>query len=543
MEKLKKDLQSFGKTLLLPISIISFMAIFLGLAAALQNPNITKFLPFLEGKGTQLFLGYIRKLAAIPFGQLPLLFVMAIPLGIVKRDKEVAVYSAVAGYISMLVGMNWLLGVQGITPGTTSVAYYVSQGMDSTAAVLENAQYTNVLGIFVYNMNVIGGMIAGLCGVALHNRFRQTELHPSLTFYSGKRFVPIITVLVMPLVGMILVFLWPLINTAIMSLGSVIYNLKTAGSFLYGFTEKAINPTGLHHILNQAFRFTALGGVQDVAGQTQVGALNVYFAELENGLPFTKSATQYLAQGKILHMVFGMPAAVFAMYKCALPENRKKVMRYFIPGVTAVILTGITEPIEFTFIFISPLLWFANAVLAGLAFLVPAILGVTIGNVQGGIIDWFVFGTLQGMSTKWYIYLIAGPIFFGLYYVVYSFIITKFNVMTIGKSNKDFDEAEEEVETKKAEGLASKGTTENDKIAEELVEGLGGLSNIVDVDNCISRLRIELKDSSLVNEALIKKSKPNGIIIPDPKNIHIVYGGKVTKMRNILDDYIFSKRG
>ncbi|MGL4402796.1 MAG: PTS transporter subunit EIIC [Fusobacteriaceae bacterium] len=536
MENLKKNLQSFGKTLLFPISILSFMAIFLGLSAALQNPNITKFLPFLNNTWIQTSLGFVRKLAALPFGYLPLLFAMAIPLGMVKRDREVAVYSSVVGYIAMLIGMTYVLGLQGVTSTTTSIKYLMeTQGMDQTQATLHSSSYADVLGIFAYNMNVVGGIIAGLLAVIIHNRFRQTELHSSMTFYSGKRFVPIITVLIMAFIGIALVFIWPVINNIIISLGSIISNLQIFGVFLYGFLEKLINPTGLHHILNQAFRFTALGGVETVADKVQVGALNIYLAELENHLPFTKQATKYLAQGKILHMVFGMPAVVFAIYKAAIPENRSKVLKYFIPGLTAVMLTGITEPIEFAYIFLSPMLWFVNSILAGLAFVIPAMLGVTIGNIQGGIIDWFVFGVLQGVSTKWYIYLLAGPLFFGLYYTVYSFIINKFGVMTIGKSANDFDETEEE-------SISVKNLTGNDlTMAEELVNALGGIENIVDVDNCISRLRIEIRFIDKVNKALIEKSKPNGIVIPDDHNVQIVYGGRVTKMRNLVDDYIFNQ--
>ncbi|MGL6166738.1 MAG: PTS transporter subunit EIIC [Fusobacteriaceae bacterium] len=537
MQKLKKELQSFGKTLLFPISILSFMAIFLGLSAALQNPNIVKFLPFLQGATVQTVLGFIRKISGIPFGQLPLLFAMAIPLGVVKRDKEVAVYSAVIGYIAMLVGMNYLLAIQGYTAETTSIGYLMeTKGMTQIDATLNSSLFTNVLGIFVYNMNVIGGMIAGLLGVVIHNRFKQVELHPSLSFYSGKRFVPIITVLLLPFLGMALVYIWPIINNGIMNLGTFISTLGIFGVFLYGFIEKAINPTGLHHILNQAFRFTALGGIENVAGTTQVGGLNIYFAQLENHLAFSPQATLFLAQGKILHMVFGMPAAIFAMYKCSLPEKRENFLKYFIPGLTAVVLTGITEPIDFTFIFISPLLWLVNSILAGLAFMIPAILGVTIGNIQGGLIDWLVFGTLQGTATKWHLLIIAGPIFFLLYYFTYSIIIKKFNILTIGRNKNDFENTESDDTDTKPQ---NKGNTPADGIIEDLVAGLGGIKNIVEVDNCISRLRIEVKDSSLVDQNLMKKSKPNGIIVPDKNNVHIVYGGRVTKMRNLLDDYIF----
>jgi PTS system maltose and glucose-specific IIC component len=536
MSNFKKNFQSFGKSLLFPISLLSFMAIFLGLAAALQNKNIIGTIPFLANPTVQTVLGLIRKIAGLPFGQLPLLFAMSIPLGMVKRDKGVSVYAGAVGYIAMLMGMSYVLQMQGFTGATTSVDYLMKTGgLSQVDATLRNSLFTNVLGIFVYNTNVIGGIIAGLMGVYLHNRFRETELHPSLTFYSGKRFVPIVTALVMVVVGIALTFVWPIVNTAIISMGKLISESGMFGVFLYGFTEKVINPTGLHHILNQTFRFTALGGVETVNGESLVGALQIYLYQLDNQLPFSPAATQFLAQGKILHMVFGMPAAVMAIYHSALPEKRDRVLKFFIAGVTAVILTGITEPIEFTFIFISPILWLVNAIFAGLAFLVPAIFGAAIGNIQGGIIDWFVFGVLQGAQTKWYLYLIAGPIFFAMYYFTYRFIITKFNVMTIGRKDTDFTEEEET-------GVATSISEQDKKTAEYIIEGLGGLDNITDIDNCITRLRVEVIDTNKINEDLIKKTNPNGIIRPDKSTIHIVYGGRITKIRNIVDNYVFDLR-
>jgi PTS system maltose and glucose-specific IIC component len=536
MSNFKKNFQSFGKSLLFPISLLSFMAIFLGLAAALQNKNIIGSIPFLANQTVQTVLGLIRRIAGLPFGQLPLLFAMSIPLGMVKRDKGVSVYAGAVGYIAMLMGMSYVLQMQGFTGATTSVDYLMKTGgLSQVDATLRNSLFTNVLGIFVYNTNVIGGIIAGLMGVYLHNRFRETELHPSLTFYSGKRFVPIVTALVMVVVGIALTFVWPIVNTAIISMGKLISESGMFGVFLYGFTEKVINPTGLHHILNQTFRFTALGGVETVNGESLVGALQIYLYQLDNQLPFSPAATQFLAQGKILHMVFGMPAAVMAIYHSALPEKRDRVLKFFIAGVTAVILTGITEPIEFTFIFISPILWLVNAIFAGLAFLVPAIFGAAIGNIQGGIIDWFVFGVLQGAQTKWYLYLIVGPIFFAMYYFTYRFIITKFNVMTIGRKDTDFTEEEET-------GVATSISEQDKKTAEYIIEGLGGLDNITDIDNCITRLRVEVIDTNKINEDLIKKTNPNGIIRPDKSTIHIVYGGRITKIRNIVDNYVFDLR-
>lgn len=535
MSNFKKNFQSFGKSLLFPISLLSFMAIFLGVSAAFQNENIIEVLPFLGNEMLQNIFGMVRKLAGLPFGYLPLLFAMSIPLGMVRRDKEVAVYSGAVGYIAMLIGMTYVLQIQGFTPETTAISYLMEvEGLSQVDATLQNSLFTNTLGLFVYNTNVIGGIIAGLMGVFLHNKFRKAELHQSLTFYSGKRFVPIIVAIVMAVVGVILTIIWPFVNQAIIAVGRLISESGSFGVFLYGFTEKIINPTGLHHILNQTFRFTALGGVENIDGESLVGALQIYLYQLDNGLPFSTDATAFLAQGKILHMVFGMPAAVLAMYKMALPEKRDRVLKFFLAGVTAVILTGITEPIEFTFIFISPILWIVNAIFAGLAFLVPALLNVAIGNIQGGIIDWIVFGMLQGLETKWYIYLIAGPIFFVMYYFTYTFIISKFNVMTIGRQVTDFEDEED-----MASGVSI--TDENLVTAQNIVNGLGGINNITDIDNCISRLRVEVKDGSLIDESLIKRTQPNGIIRPDENSVHVVYGGRISQVRNIVDDYIYSQ--
>lgn len=533
MNSFKTKMQNFGKTLLFPISLLSFMAIFLGLSAALQNTAITKFIPFMELEVIQNMLTFIRKIAVIPFTYLPLLFAMAIPMGIVKKDRGVAVYSAVVGYIALLVGMSVALDIQGLNATTTSVAYLMEQGLSQTEATLQSSLFTNQLGIFVYNTNIIGGIIAGLFGVWIHNRFRQTELHPALAFYSGKRFVPIISGLILAIFGILLVFIWPLMDKIIIALGQGIAKLDAIGVFFYGFTEKLINPTGLHHILNETFRFTAVGGVEQIGENTYIGALNIYLAQLENGLPFSPSATAFLAQGKILHMVFGLPGAVYAIYKLATPENRKKVIRYYIAGLSAVILTGITEPIEFTYIFISPVLWLANAVLAGLSFLAPALFNVTIGNIQGGIIDWIVFGMLQGATTRWFLYLILGPIYFMLYFFVYRFIITKFNIGTIGRKDNYFAETNNEAPVKTL--------LENDyEIGTTIVTALGGAANILDVDNCISRLRVEVRDATLINEALIKTTKPLGIVRPSKQNIQIVYGGRITKIRNLVDDCLDS---
>ena len=541
MQEFKKNLQSFGKSLLFPISLLSFMAIFLGVSAALQNKNIIATLPFLDFPILQNFLSLIRKISVLPFAYLPLLFAASIPLGMVKRDKEVAVYSSMVGYVAMLLGMTYVLSLFKLTPDTTSIKYLTETAkLTKELATLTNALYTQELGIFVYRMNVVGGILAGLMGVWIHNKFRATELHASLTFYSGRRFVPIAATIIMALVGVALSFVWPIINHIIMAMGNIISKSGLFGTFLYGFTEKIINPTGLHHILNQVFRFTALGGIESINGENIVGALNIYLAQLDKELAFSANATAYLAQGKILHMVFGMPAAVLAIYHCALPEKRAKVLKFFIPGLTAVILTGITEPIEFTFIFISPILWLMNAIFAGLAFLVPAYFQVAIGNIQGGIIDWIVFGMLQGAQTKWAVFLFLGPIFFALYYFSYRFVINRFNVLTLGKQATDFEDDNMNESQSESKPQVQNQGDEDRTMAKYIIDGLGGIENITDIDNCISRLRVEIKNKDKIKANLINKSKPNGIVYPDATTVHVVYGGRITKVRNIVDDYVLT---
>lgn len=529
---MNEKMQEFGKSLLLPISLMSFMAIFMGLSSALRSESIIELFPFLGNAAVNNFLLYVNELTEIAFTFLPLLFAMSIPLGMIKKDKEIAVYSSVIGYIAMLLSMQYVLQFMGIAPSTMSADVLTQSGLSAADATTEAVTYTTFLGLFGYNMNVIGGMIAGLTTVFIHNKFRQIDLPAWLALYSGKRFVPIVNVFVLAILGVALVVVWPYFNAVIIALGGIIALLGDFGAFLYGALEKAINPTGLHHIWNLAFRFTALGGTAVVDGETYVGALNIYLAQLNAGVPISPEATQYLAGGKILSMVFGLPAAVAAMISVALPHKRKKVLQFFIPALIACILTGVAEPIEFTFIFISPILYIFNCFMAGMSFFIAALIDVTIGNVQGGIIDWIVFGVLQGTDTKWYIFLIAGPLFAGFYFIVFRMLILKLNIPTLGRLETHFED--DEVESIEENNLDKK----NLEIAELVVDGLGGRENIVNVDNCVSRLRIEVKDGSKVDKDKLNKTRPNGIIQPSDNSVQIVYGGKVIEMRNIVDDYL-----
>lgn len=520
MKHLGSKLQDLGKALMMPISVIAAAGIFLGLAAALQNPNITGQ-SFNQLEFVQLILGFIRKVAGSLFGNLPLFFAVAAAIGLAKAEKPTAAFAAIIGFISMHVGVNYSLLAQGLTPETTSVGYLVSQGMDKTAAMMFAAEFGNTLGIFSYHMSVLGGVIAGLVTVALHNRFYTIVLPTAVNFFGGRRFVPIITVVVLPLVGVAMSLIWPTIGAAIAKIGEFIGHSGSFGTFLFAATERLLIPTGLHHILNETVRFTPIGGIATANGESVVGALSIFnYALTHPGSidnEIVKEATRFLAQGKIPVMMFALPGAALAMYHCAREEHKTRVKALVIAGALASFTTGITEPLEFSFIFISPLLFFFHAVMTGLSFALMHIFGVMIGNVQGGVIDLFVFGVLGGASTHWWFAVLVGACYFPIYYFFFRFVITRFNVATPGRED-------ESVKTEMV-GKASEQ-------ASRIIEGLGGSSNIELVDNCFTRLRVKVNDMSKVQDDFLKTTGASGVKRATDVDVQVIYGPQVESIAN-----------
>ncbi|WP_230460203.1 PTS transporter subunit EIIC [Sansalvadorimonas verongulae] len=512
---------------MMPISVIAAAGIFLGLAAAMQNPAIMGE-AFVGLKSLQLVLGFIRNVAGSLFGNLPLFFAIAAAIGMAKDEKPTAAFAAVIGFISMHVGINYSLIAQGLTPETTSVAYLVAQGMDETAARMYSAEFGYTLGIFTYHMSVLGGVIAGLTTVYLHNRFHKIVLPTAINFFGGRRFVPIITVVVLPIIGVLLSMIWPAIGAAIVKVGQLIGEAGVMGTWLYAFAERLLIPTGLHHILNETVRFTPIGGVTTIDGESVVGALNIFNSALTHpgqvADSVVREATRFLAQGKIPTMMFSMPAAALAMYHCARPEHKERVKALMIAGALASFVTGITEPLEFSFIFVSPILFVFHAIMSGLSFALMQVFGVMIGNVQGGVIDLLVFGVLGGSATAWWYPVIVGLIFAPIYYFTFRFVINYLKVQTPGR--------EVDTDTETSESLISSAHGKKEGVTAQIIEGLGGHQNIQLVDCCFTRLRVKLKDMSLVNDSVLKTTGANGIIKPDEQNIQVVYGPQVEKIAN-----------
>ncbi|MDN4627031.1 PTS transporter subunit EIIC [Erwinia sp. ACCC 02193] len=519
MKEFASKIHAFGKALMMPISVIAAAGIFLGVAAALQNPAITGD-AFASLHVPQLIIGFIRKVAGALFANLPLFFAVASAIGLAKAEKPTAAFAAVIGFIAMHVGVSATLAAQGLTAATTTPEALQAKGMEQTAAMMTSAEYIPMLGIFTYNMSVLGGVIAGLLTATIHNRFYTTQLPTAISFFGGRRFVPIVTVLVLPLVGVLLAAIWPTIGAGIAWVGELIGKSGQYGAFLYGTSERLLIPTGLHHILNETVRFTPIGGVATVDNQTIVGALNIFNTALTHpgSVPddIIRNATQFLAQGKIPVMMFGLPAAALAIYHCARPEHKQRVKALMLAGALTSFTTGITEPLEFCFIFVSPILYLLHALLSGLSFMLMSMLHLMIGNIQGGAIDLVVFGILGGSKTQWWWTLVLGAIYVPVYYYGFRFVILRMRVETPGR------EAEEtEPESK---------TVAADQRIRVIISGLGGEGNIEDVDCCFTRLRVRVKEMKEVVDQTLMTTGANGINRVSDHDIQVIYGPQVEKI-------------
>ncbi len=518
MKQLASQVHAFGKALMMPISVIAAAGIFLGLAAAMQNPAVTGD-AFASMQIPQLIIGFIRKVAGALFANLPLFFAVASAIGLAKAEKPTAAFAAVIGYLAMNVGISATLAAKGLTAATTTPAALQQAGMDQTTAMMTSAEYINMLGVFTYNMSVLGGVIAGLITVALHNRFYTQQLPTAIGFFGGRRFVPIITVVVLPLVGVLLALVWPTIGAGIAWVGQMIGKSGQYGAFLLGSGERLLIPTGLHHILNETVRFTPIGGMATVDGQTIVGALNIFNTSLTHpgAIPddTVRNTTQFLAQGKIPVMMFGLPAAALAIYHTARPEHKARVKALVLAGALTSFTTGITEPLEFCFIFVSPVLYVLHALLTGLSFMLMSMLHLMIGNVQGGAIDLVVFGILGGSKTHWWWTIALGVVYAPLYYFGFRFIITRMRVETPGR------ESEEPTQT---------AVVSADERTHVIISGLGGPGNIDDVDCCFTRLRVRVKEMKEVVDQTLLSTGAQGVNRVSDHDVQVIYGPQVEKI-------------
>lgn len=508
--------QSLGKTFMFPVSLLAFMGLLLGVGSSITSPSTIKSFPFLGGELTQLTFGFIATVGGFAFTYLPVMFAIAIPFGMAKRNKAVGAYSGFVGYMLMNMSINY---------------YLTATHQLADAATMKQVGQSVVLGVQTLEMGVLGGIIAGVITYFLHERFQDTVLHDAFAFFGGIRFVPIITSLTLSIVGLILPILWTYVAMGIAGIGHIIQSTSVFGPFLYGVGVLLLKPFGLHHILLAMVRFTPAGGIEMVNGHEVAGALNIFYAELKAGLPFSPHVTAFLSQGFMPTFIFGLPAVAYAIYRTAKPENRPIIKGLLLSGVLVSVITGISEPIEFLFLFIAPALYVFHIIMSGLALMVMAILGVTIGNTDGGILDLLIFGVMQGTSTKWYLLFPVGVVWFAVYFLVFRWYILKHDIKTPGREDSSDGAAQTVAANTKARG---KSKYDHGVI----LNALGGKENISSLDNCITRLRLVVKDMTKVDQQTLKNAGALSVVVLDAHSVQVIIGPQVQSVKTGIEALI-----
>ena len=537
-DKIFGVLQRVGRSFMLPIAILPVAGLLLGFGSSFTNATTiqTYGLEKILGDGTILnsLLIIMNKVGSAVFDNLPLIFAVGVAIGMAKKEKEVAALSALIAFFVMNVAINAMLVITGEITADGTIASNVLEGT-----------ITSVCGIQSLQMGVFGGIIVGLGVAALHNRFHKIVLPNALSFFGGSRFVPIISTLVYMFVGIGMYFAWPVVQNGIYALGGLVTGSGYLGTLIFGIIKRALIPFGLHHVFYMPFWQTAVGGTMEVAGQMVQGGQNIFFAQLAdsaNIAHFSADATRYFS-GEFIFMIFGLPGAALAMYRCAKPEKKKQAGGLLLSATLACMMTGITEPLEFSFLFVAPALFAVQVVLAGSAYMIAHILNIAVGlTFSGGFLDLFLFGILQGNAkTSWLRIIPVGVIYFFLYYFIFSFLIKKFNFKTPGREDDDTETklyTKADVNARKEAGKETAGNTGTaDPVSEAITQGLGGKKNISDVDCCATRLRITVHDAARVNDEIIKTTGSRGIV-KKGQGVQIIYGPQVTVIKSKLEDYL-----
>lgn len=537
-DKIFGVLQRVGRSFMLPIAILPVAGLLLGIGSSFTNETTiaTYGLTSILGKGTLLhaLLVIMNQVGSAIFDNLPLIFAIGVAIGMAKKEKEVSALSAVIAYFVMNTAIHAMLVINEKILENGEIASDVLEGTISS-----------VCGIPTLQMGVFGGIIVGLGVAALHNRFYKIALPNALSFFGGTRFVPIISTIVYMFVGIALYFIWPSVQNGIYALGGLVTGSGYIGTLIFGLIKRALIPFGLHHVFYMPFWQTAVGGTMEVAGTMVQGGQNIFFAQLAdsaNVTHFSADATRYFS-GEFIFMIFGLPGAALAMYRCAKPEKKKAAGGLLLSAALACMMTGITEPLEFSFLFVAPALFIVQVILAGSAYMLAHILNIAVGlTFSGGLLDFFLFGILQGNAkTSWMMVIPVGIVYFFLYYFIFSFLIKKFNFKTPGRED---DDTETKLYTKADVNARKEGNKANhqedasfDSVSATITKGLGGKRNISDVDCCATRLRCTVYNADLVNDSLLRSTGASGVVHKG-KGVQVIYGPNVTVIKSNLEDYL-----
>ena len=539
-DKIFGVLQRVGRSFMLPIAVLPVAGLLLGIGSSFTNETTiaTYGLQGILGNGTvlQALLMIISKAGNVIFDNLPIIFAVGVAIGMAKAEKEVAALSAMISFFVMHASINAVLLLAGKVLADGTIAPDVLEGT-----------IASVCGIQTLQMGVFGGILVGLGVAALHNRFYKIELPNALSFFGGSRFVPIISTVTYVGIGILMYFIWPAVQNGIFALGGLVTGTGYFGTLIFGIIKRALIPFGLHHVFYMPFWQTAVGGTMMVDGNLIQGGQNIFFAQLASSdvTHFSADATRYFS-GEFIFMIFGLPGAALAMYRCAKPEKKKAAGGLLLSAALACMFTGITEPIEFSFLFVAPMLFAVQVILAGSAYMVAHILNIAVGlTFSGGLLDLVIFGVLQGNAkTSWLRIIPAGIVYFLLYYVLFSFLIKKFDLKTPGREDDDeetklYTKADVNARRTEAKEGESGNQAENSKDSRSaaIAMGMGGRNNITSVDCCATRLRCSIADSSLVDEKLLKSTGAVGVIVKG-QGIQIIYGPQVTVIKSELEAYL-----
>ncbi|MBQ2725074.1 MAG: PTS transporter subunit EIIC [Clostridia bacterium] len=515
-------MQRIGRSFMLPIALLPVAGLLLGIGASFTNAatleayGLTSFM----GEGTLLYsvFSVLSSVGDVIFANLPILFAMGVALGMAENEKATATLSAAIAFFVMHMTVSSLLRLNGkLEPG-----------------VMQEGTVADVVGIQSLQMGVFGGIVVGLGVAFLHNRFYKIKLPDVISFFGGTRFVPIISTVTYVGVGVIMYFVWPAVQSGIYALGDLVLRSGYAGTLIYGFIERILIPFGLHHVFYLPFWQTGVGGSAMIDGVLIYGAQNIFFAELASPstVKFSVDATRFMS-GKFPMMIFGLPGAALAMYTCAKPEKKKTAGSLLFSAALTSVLTGITEPIEFTFLFVAPVLYVIHSVLAGASYMLMHILDVGVGmTFSGGLIDLTLFGILQGNDkTNWIMVPIVGLVYFAVYFFLFRFLIRWRNYVTPGR-----EEDTEETKLYTRADYNRKKEQSADRPA-AILASLGGEGNILNLDCCATRLRITVGDSTLVSRTGLKSTGAAGVIVKG-NGVQVIYGPQVSVIKSEVEELL-----
>ena len=530
-DKIFGILQRVGRSFMLPIAVLPVAGLLMGLGSSFTNETTlaTYNLLGIMGPGTIAWdvFTVLSACGGVIFDNLPLIFAVGVAIGMARAEKEVAALSAAVAFLVMHSAISAMIDLTG----------GVEQFIDGATA--------SVLGITSLQMGAFGGIIVGLGTSALHNKFYKIQLPQALSFFGGSRFVPIISTVVFTFVGIAMFFVWQPVQEGINALGYAVASAGPVGVFLFGMIKRLLIPFGLHHVFYLPFWQTAVGGSMEVAGQMVYGAQNIFFAQLADPtVTHFSTAGTWCFTGEFVLYIFAFPGAALAMYQAAKPERKKAVGGLLLSAALTSMLTGITEPLEFSFLFVAPVLFGISTVFAGLAYMLCYLLNITVGlTFSGGFLDLFMFGILQGNDkTSWLLIIPLGIAFFAVYYLLFTFLIKKFDFKTPGREEGD---AETKLYTKadynaRKEGNAAAGApaaSAADERPAQIAAGLGGVANIRDVDCCATRLRVTVHDGTKVQEGVLKGTGAAGVIRRG-EGVQVVYGPQVNVIKTNLEAYL-----